>query len=477
MSNDAPRRLHPISPFFELIAGVRQLVLPVGAAAIAGQWWFLLVPALIIVGRGIGWFRFTYQLDGDVVRINEGLLIRKQRVIPLDRVQQVDTVSKLRHRVLGVVGLHVDTASGARGAELKLEVITTREAERLRTLLMRHAPAVADVDASEAEAAVPPVVVLSIPQLAVAGMTGAQTLVILSLVYTLQEILDFIDIGRVRRLIPEGAESEPLAIAAAVVTLGLLWLVLAAASLVLTHYRYTLTATGDQFRVTRGLLDRREVGSALHRVQAVRIEQSFIRRLLGFAALRVQTAAVPGQQVSRIVVPYVRIDDVERVVRAMIPGLPSWPALQRAPLAALTLGLLRRVAPTALVSAAVAAALWPWGALALLGIPLAFVFGALHWTALGHAWSDGTVWARRGGLFRETVIVPAAKAQSLRSSASLLQRRGGVVSLRIDVAGRGATPRVQDAPIADLEAIMASIPAVAAVDERATRLVKAGLQD
>ena len=207
----------------------------------------------------------------------------------------------------------------------------------------------------------PPVVVLSIPQLAVAGMTGAQTLVILSLVYTLQEILDFIDIGRVRRLIPEGAESEPLAIAAAVVTLGLLWLVLAAASLVLTHYRYTLTATGDQFRVTRGLLDRREVGSALHRVQAVRIEQSFIRRLLGFAALRVQTAAVPGQQVSRIVVPYVRIDDVERVVRAMIPGLPSWPALQRAPLAALTLGLLRRVAPTALVSAAVAAALWPWG--------------------------------------------------------------------------------------------------------------------
>ena len=87
------------------------------------------------------------------------------------------------------------------------------------------------------------------------------------------------------------------------------------------------------------------------------------------------------------------------------------------------------------------------------------------------------MWARRGGLFRETVIVPAAKAQSLRSSASLLQRRGGVVSLRIDVAGRGATPRVQDAPIADLEAIMASIPAVAAVDERATRLVKAGLQD
>jgi putative membrane protein len=476
VSNDAPRRLHPISPFFELIAGVRQLVIPVGAAAVAGQWWFIAPAVIVVAGRCISWFRFTYQLDGDVVRINEGLFVRKQRTIALDRVQQVDIVSKLRHRVFGVVGLHVDTASGARGAELKLEVVSVDEAARLRSLLTRDAPAAPVTDDREEEP-VPAVVSLTVPELALAGMTGAQTLVILSLVYTAQEILDFVDVGRVRRLIPEGAESQPAAIAGAVVILALLWLMLAAASLVLTHYRYTLTTAGDQFRVTRGLLDRREVGGALNRVQAVRIEQSFIRRLLGFAAVRVQTAAVPGQEVSRVVIPYVPIADVERVVRALVPSLPTWPALRKAPRVALTLGLLRRVLPTVAVAAAVAVLFWPWGALALLLIPLSIFFGTLHWTALGYAWSDGTVWARRGGLFRETVIVPAAKAQSLRSSASALQRRGGVASLRIEVAGRGATPRVQDAPITELETIMAAIPAAAAVDERSTRLVKTAVPD
>jgi len=464
---------------FELIAGARQLIFPVVAAFVAGEWWFL-APALILVGmRCVSYLRFTYQLDGDVVRINEGLLVRKQRTVALDRVQQVDIVSKLRHRMLGVVGLHVDTASGARGAELKLEVVSVAEAARLRERLLRYAPARAAVDdlpeedaTDETEPA--PVVSVSVPQLALAGMTGAQTLVILSIVFSLQELLEFVDLDRVRRrIVPEGAESEPAAIVGAVISLGLVWLALAAVALVLTHFRYTLTTTEDQFRVTRGLLDRREVGGALSRVQAVRIEQSFIRRLFGFAAIRVQTAAMPGQSVSRIVIPYVAIGDVERVVRAMVPALPAWPELKQAPRAALALGLLRRVVPTALVGGAVAVVLWPWGALAFVGVPIAALAASLHWTALGYAWSESTVWARRGGLFRETVIVPAAKAQSLRTTASVLQRRAGLASLRIDVAGRASTPRVQDAPIAELDSIIAAAPAVAARDEESSRAIKA----
>ena len=160
-------------------------------------------------------------------------------------------------------------------------------------------------------------------------MTGAQTLVILSIVYSLQEVLEFVDVGHVRRLIPEGAESEPAAVAGAVVFLGMLWLGFAALTMLLTHYGYTLSTSNDQLRVSRGLLNRREVGGALGRVQAVRIEQSFVRRVLGFVAIRVQTAAVPGQSVSRILIPFVRVGDVDRVVGRLLPGLPPFPTLVR----------------------------------------------------------------------------------------------------------------------------------------------------
>ena len=93
--------------------------------------------------------------------------------------------------------------------------------------------------------------------------------------------------------------------------------------------------------------------------------------------------------------------------------------------------------------------------------------------ALGHTWAGNTIWARRGGLFRETVIVPAAKAQSVRSRATLLQRRAGLATMHIDVAGRGSTPKVLDALPADIDPIMAVVPDVAIADERATRLVRA----
>ncbi|MDP1793992.1 MAG: PH domain-containing protein [Acidimicrobiales bacterium] len=478
MEPDAPRRLHPISPLFELIGAARQLLLPVGAAAVAGRWWFAAPAVVVLLGRCLTWFRFTYQVDGDVIRINEGLITRTQRTIALDRVQQIDVVEKLLHRLLGVVGLHVDTASGARGAELELEVVSLQEAERLRALIARAAPSATVTDEAEPEAtaAVPATEVLSlgVKELAIAGMTGAQTIVILGAVLSLQEVLDFVNVDRLLRLVPEGAESSPLAIGSAVLTLAAVWLGLAAAAMVLTHFEYTLTTTGDQFRVTRGLLDRREVGGALARVQAVRVEQTLLRRFLGFAAVRVQTAAVPGQSVSRILIPYVRDNDVERVVNALVPDTAPWPELEPAPQAARTLAIVRRVPAYVVAGAVVAAAFWPWGLIALVAIPGAYGAALLHWHALGYAHARNLMWARRGGLFRETVIVPAAKAQSMRVGHSPLQRRYGLASLRIDVAGRGGTPRLQDAPRITLGRIVKAVPAAAVGDERVTRAAKAG---
>lgn len=470
-----PRRLHPISPLFDVVANARQFVLPLFAALAAGRWWFIAPSVAFVAARSLGWIRFTYEVDGDVIRIHEGLIVRKQRIVALDRVQQVDIVSKLRHRVLGVVALRVDTASGASGAELKLDVVTAAEGARLRELLTATS-AVGQARTSDATAEQPAattVAHLSLRQLALAGMTGAQTLVILSLVFSFQEALQMVDVARFRRLIPAGAQTEPLAIAAAVVTLAAVWLALAAAATVLTHYDYTMTTVGGRLRVTRGLFDKREVGGTLARVQAIRVEQSFVRRLLGFASLRVQTAAIPGQTVSRITIPYVRLDDIERVVGQLMPGLPPWPVLERAPRAAFALGLLRRLIPTALVCVPVAWFVRPLGAVALLALPGAGVAALLHSSALGHAWSGATLWARRGGLFRETVIIRAEKAQSARIATSPWQRRGGVATLYVDVAGKGATPKVQDAPVEQLVSIAERLPAIAARDERAARLATA----
>ena len=468
---EPPRRLHPITPVFDLIANARQLAVPAGLAVFGGEWWFALPIALLALGRAVRWLRFTYQIDGHVIRTSEGVFIRKKRTIALDRIQQVEVVSKLRHRLLGVVDLHVDTASGATGAELELTVVSTREAERLRRIFEARSTTPAPAP-EEPVAAIPaPAVSLSAAELALAGMTGAQTLVILSLAFSLQEIGN-VDLARVRTLVPEDAQSDPLTITFGVIAGATAWLGLAAVAQILTHYGFTLRVTDRDFRVTRGLFDRREVGASLGRIQAVRIEQTLIRRILGFVAIRVQTAAVPGQDVSKIVIPYVRSTDVERVVRALLPQVAPSPVLPRSPRSALALAMLRRVPLSILLSLAVAATFWPWGGFALTAVPFSVAAAWLHWSTHGFALSGTTLWARSGGLFRETVVVPTSKAQSLRFAASALQRRCGLATLRIDVAGRGRTPRLHDAASSDLETIVATISDAAATDERKARAAR-----
>jgi hypothetical protein len=52
-------------------------------------------------------------------------------------------------------------------------------------------------------------------------------------------------------------------------------------------------------------------------------------------------------------------------------------------------------------------------------------------------------------------VVPAAKAQSARVRSTFFQRRAGLATLLVDVAGGGAVPRVTDEAVATAERLLA----------------------
>jgi uncharacterized membrane protein YdbT with pleckstrin-like domain len=63
---------------------------------------------------------------------------------------------------------------------------------------------------------------------------------------------------------------------------------------------------------------------------------------------------------------------------------------------------------------------------------------------MGSAMPGAFVYARDGVLIRTTSIVPAVKAQSARVTATVFQRRAGLATFHVDVAGSSA-PHVLDA--------------------------------
>ena len=94
------------------------------------QFWLLVLGALVLLAWStIEWLRRTYELEGGALRLEEGVLARKLRAVPFDRIQQVELVRKPLHRLLGVATLRVETAGGGTAAEVDLDVVTLDEAQ------------------------------------------------------------------------------------------------------------------------------------------------------------------------------------------------------------------------------------------------------------------------------------------------------------------------------------------------------------
>ena len=470
-----PRRLHPASPFLDLSVLGRQLLAPGAIALGTGGVRLLVLGAVVVLAvQVLAWRRRTYVLADGVLRVEGGLVVRSQQLVPCRRIQQVNLVQKLRHRALGVAVLDVETAGNESG--VRLEVLEVEEAERLRAALLAakagelQATPGTDEGAEDEERGdgadqaprwVPapwPVVELTYRQLAVAGMTGVELLVVVGLAATVNQFagglswspFEGVDLAAVDAL-------GPLVVAGAVLAFLAVWLGTAVAASVLADGGYRLTLVGDELHVVRGLLDRKEASLPLARIQSVRIAASAPRRLLGLVSLRIDSAGRgSGDESRRVSVPILAVSELGRVLALVLPGIAALPPLQRPPPAARRRAVVRHVVPASVVALALAWVFRPWGALALTLVPLAAGIGVAAYRGLGHALRERFLVTRSGWLNRRTVVVPLARVQSARLHANPWQRRAGLATLSVDLAGPGPVPQVIDEAAGTGERLLAA---------------------
>lgn len=461
----AGRRLHPLTPLFASL-GLGRALLPQGVIAYGFGGLRLLGALLVLqlVGQTIGWHRRAYDFDGEVLRIDSGVFSRNQELVPARRIQQVNLVEKLLHRLVGVATLKVETAGGGAGSAISLEVVAVEEAHRLRDALLaakaragagpRH-DGVSGDDAEGAPAWVPApwtVVRLGYRQLAVAGLTGGELLVIFAALASVFTFVDGLPDQVAQRLAGVDVEVGTGLIVVGVVVFVVLWLGSAAGAAILRNANYHLVLLGDELHVERGLLERKQGAVPLARIQAVRIDASPVRRLLGLVTVRFQSAGRgSGTEESRIDVPVLDEDEVERVLALALPGATPLPVLHRPPRAALQRAVVRRVVPTAVLGTLLGiVAGIPGVVVAVAAVCLSVWWGFAAYRALGHAVGGGFLYTRSGAFLRRTIVVPMARAQSAQVRCSPFQRRVGLGTLEVDLAGPGANPRVVDeaAPVA-----------------------------
>jgi putative membrane protein len=476
LEGGGPRRLHLLSPVFFATGHARRLWPLALLLAARRQWWLLALGALILLAwSALEWLRRTWTLEGGALRLEEGVLSRKLRAVPFDRIQQVDLVRKPLHRLLGVATLRVETAGGGSAAEVDLHVVTLAEAQTLRSTLLRaKAQAAAEVGApagvrTPAQVEAAPIraervlLRLRVGEVVLAGITGSRAAAALVVLGPLSQVTDWVpglDDWLLARFDPESVTpTTPAAFLVVAALAVVVWLGLAALSSVVTDYGFTLARVGDDLVVRRGLLERREAVLPLARLQVVRVEESLLRRVLSLASVRLQSAGRTGrgdETASRLAIPVLQRTEVNRVLGELLPGASPIPPLRAPPPAARRRAVVRSLLRTTLAAAVVAVAVWllaagdgfgvaPGSALLLVPLlALAVLFGLAAYRSLGHAAGPAFLYARSGVAIRVITVVPVAKAQSGSVRSSVFQRRAGLATLHVDIAGGGPTPRVRD---------------------------------
>ncbi len=413
---EEPRqRLHPLSP---LLKGAKSIAVIIAAlswqtlGSVGLTDFALLVAGLavaVVVVSAIGWWFTGYHVVGRELRITEGLLWRRNRAIPLDRLQAVELRRPLLAQLTGLAELRLEVVGGSK-SEAPLAYLTVQNASALRERLLalsgRTRSAAVDVDPDSPPAAAPP------PLYQVRNQD-----LLVSQLLTPQAFL--LPLGVAWVITQFAMEGSWTFIGIASTVTAMAGVLLQPIRRVLRDWNFRLVRD-ERLVLQYGLTETRSQVVPPHRVQAVRITWPFLWRAKRWLHLNVDVAGLAPQSGedngSDSLMPVGDPAAARALVEAALPGVDL----------------------TVLATSPPPARTWwlhPFG-LRFYGAGLApevFV-------------------SRAGRITREMTLVPYARIQSVRIVQGPLQRRLGLATVYADTAG-GRAGEARDRDLTEAYAI------------------------
>ena len=475
----AQRRLHPLSWLFILLRQLRAFALPLVVVLISGtrnpddDWQFLvgaIGAAVLVVGALWDYVVYRYGFLDHALVIRSGVLQRKLRLIPFERIQNVTLHQTLLHRLARVAEVRLESAGGMGKPEAEMRVLRLADAQalerRMRADRAERAQAVVEADGAtpaavderdEADTTDAVWLRLSTAELVRYGLISNRgMLLVLAGVGVLSQGADSafdaihdVVYERIEAVALDGAQlaeqlhlgvvymvvAGALLLAALVVALR----VLSVAMAILHYHGFRLQAGARELRVERGLLSRLRMQLPRHRIQAYALEESLLHRWFGRQNLRVDRAtleAANDQKSMRELVPIATPETMARILGELLPGrrwpLQGWQALHpRAWRRKFTLPALL----TVLACIGLAVAETPLALAGLLLVPLWALRARLWARHSGWTLDDGVIAWRQGWLDRSWRFAEVRRLQGLRLTQSPFDRRYGMATLWLDTIG------------------------------------------
>lgn len=448
------------------------VVLVVGARDLDGRFYGLLAAILAVVLAGIArWFTTRYRVTDERVELRSGLLFRRRRSVPRDRIRTVDLTAGPVHRLFGLAVLNIGTGQRTEGTdagEMSLDAVSAAEADRLRRRLLERAAV------TQPEAQAPPEQViarLDWSWLRYAPLTTSSLVAVGAVAGAAGQLagdlgVDPTDVDAINGA-REQLDTAPLWLGATVFAVFVLIVAVLGSILIFVEgwwgFRLVREA-GGTLRVRRGALTTRSISLEERRMRGVEISEPLLLRVGRGGRLAAIATGLGGSRGEGrgTLLPPAPVAEAHRVAAAVLAeaAAPTTAPLRRHPAAALRRRLLRGAlpVPVAVVLWLLPVASWiPWVVVALL--PLTLLLAVDAYRNLGHGLTQRYLVTRHGAGVRRCAALQRSGVIGWTVSQSVFQRRAGLVTLVATTAAGSGGYAVHDVATSDgLAVAEAAVP-------------------
>lgn len=443
------KRLHPAAIIFRAINTLRRSIfglLPIILlASNDGFFKYVILGVIVltivfIIFSVVGWMKFTYQLEEDQLRIEQGIFIRKKRTISKNRIQSIDLSQNVIHRIFGLTKVQIETAGSDQDVDAALNAVTFAEGQWLHDQLKAKRPTTTNSEEKLADDSKEPEIdypsrTISFQKLFIAGSTSGSFGIILALLAFLS--------SQVEALIPDKIYQDTTTwlVSQAIETIVLLsvlffigiWLV-GIVGTIIKYGNFTITRYQEELYITRGLLEKKQTTIPLKRIQAVGITQSIIRQPLGLATIFVEIAGGETDKqegTNTILFPLLRKNEIYDFLKEIIPEYSDVPENYTAlPKRALPYYLVRSIWIPLLATIAVGIFFIDWIWIPVIVLALSILLGVLTHRTNGFNLTDSMLTVQMRQLSKEVIMLKQKRIQAVEKKQHIFHRKQNLASLK-----------------------------------------------
>ncbi|WP_353626125.1 PH domain-containing protein [Bacillus sp. JCM 19041] len=317
---------------------------------------FFILIGSSLVSIFVKWVTHKYELDDRAFHLYKGLFTKSERIIPFSKVQNVNRHTSFLHKPFRMTSIHFETGMTGEDAAITFQVVSEKEADQIEKLLTNrdlsvrtseeNTPDKSNVE-NESHTINETIYFRSTRRdLLKASFASLSFLLLIPLIGSLLfKINDMTNIEEETKGILTTILNSWWLLTGLIAVIIIASVIYGVLKTVLTYGNYTISSDDDRIHIKKGVLSQTSFSISKEKVQAIEINQSLIKRMLGLCEVKLISAGSlniddQSNEISTLY-PFLPIEQAYDMVTELLPTYDLTTNMKRLPKKALAIRILR----------------------------------------------------------------------------------------------------------------------------------------